>query len=179
MKTLKLLPLLILSLFLSSLSGCDDIEVINQNVNSKSVVFDLPPQPAGEYVFTQDIAFNFDSLVDQFGISLLNLTSVTPQSVTLTIIDASATPVTFDLLDHVELSVLAATLTETMIASKNPVPHTGVSTLALDVNNSADILAFANTNNVTIKLKAGLNAPLDHQVQIKADVKWHITAELN
>jgi len=178
MKISKFFFPIVLATLLLGLTQCDSIKNIEQNVNGRAVTFDLPPQAAGDYMVTQEISFNFDSLVSQFDLDLINLAGVKPQSATISIIDTSATPVTFDILDNVELYLESATIPARKIAYKDPVLHTGLITLALDVDNTNDILDFANANTVTIKLKAKLNAATDHQIQMKVAVQWHIAAEL-
>lgn len=178
MKTSKFFISILLIALLVGLTRCDSITTIQQNVNSKAVMFDLPPQAAGDYILVQDIAFNFDSLINQYDLDLINLTSVNLQTATLTIIDTSAAPVNFDILDNVELYLESATIPSKKIASKDPVPHTGLISLDLVVDNTSNMLDFANASIVTVKLKAKLNAALDHPIQMKIAVQWHIGAEI-
>ncbi|MEI6059790.1 MAG: hypothetical protein WCR72_03725 [Bacteroidota bacterium] len=167
-----------LAVLLFGLTQCDKISQVEHNVTSKAITFDLPAHDAGDYELTQIVNMNFDSLVSQYDLGLVSLTSVRPESATLSIIDTDATPVTFDILDLVEMDLATASMASRKIAWKDPVPHTGLTSIAFDVAGSSELLDFASANAVIVTLKARLNTALTHPIKMKLEVRYHIIAHL-
>lgn len=178
MKTLKrFYPIVLLSIILG-FTQCEVTSIIDQSINSKAIYFNIPAMEAGDYIMNEDVTLNFDSLISGYEFGMINITSVTPRSATLYIIDDAGTSATFDILDNVEIGMQSTAIPSRKIAWKNPVLHTGLITLPLDVDNTNNVLDFANTNTVTVNLKAKVNAALTHPVQMKAIVKYRVIAEL-
>jgi len=178
MKTLKHFYPFVLLFMLLGFTQCEVTSIVDQSINSKAIYFDIPPMEAGDYILNEDITLNFDSLISEFEFGMINITSVTPRSATLYIIDDANSPATFDIIDNVEIGMESSAIPSRKIAWKNPVPQTGLITLSMDVNKTNNVLDFANANTVTVNLKAKVNAALTHPVQMKAIIKYRIIAEL-
>lgn len=178
MKTIKTLCIAFAAIFLFSNADCKKKIKIEKDIDGASVTLTALPQAAGTFDFTENVKFDMNALMAQYDLSLDNVTSINPKSATITIIDGTNPPVTFDIVDKVSVELAAASVPNKRVAFKDPVPHTGLSVITPDIDESTDVLGLAIANDITYHFKGTMNAPLTHQIQVKVAIKWHVVGTL-
>jgi hypothetical protein len=178
MKTFKTLCIAFAAIFIFSNSTCKKKVKIEKDVDGAEVTMTALPQSAGTFDFTQNVKFDLDALLKQYDLSINDLTSVEPVSATITIIDSTATPVSFDIVDNVSVELASSSIPNKRVIYKDPVPHTGLSVISPDIDTTTDFLALAQANDITYHFKGTLNKALSHAVQMKVAIKWHVVGQI-
>ncbi len=178
MKTIKTLCIAVLAIFLFSNAACDKKIKFEKSIDGASVTFTALPQASGPYDFSENVKFDLETQLKQYDVTLAQVTQVTAESVTIAIEDASATPITFDIVDFVNLELGSTAITSKRVAFKDPVPHTGLILISPDMDPAFDVLPLAKGNDIIYHFTGKLNTALDHQVKMKVTIKWKITAEI-
>lgn len=175
---LAIIAFLVAGLFL--LGGCSKVKIlkVEKVLDGGSAEFTLAPQTSLDYDVLKSQTLDIEALLKPHNLTLDNVTSLKVESVEIQLKDSTVKPVTFDIVDNTSLEVGTPSLPLVMMASKNPVPHTGLTTLGLDVNQGVDIIPYAKANNVTYHIKLKLNKQLDHEVKMKAIIKWKVVGEI-
>jgi len=128
-----------------------------------------------------DYAFNtvLQNILNNNGVTLENLESVTVTAVELSIEDTStlAVPYTFDLLGKIQSRIgKSGSSTLTDIAKKDPVPAQGLTTLALDVT-PVNLLDYFKASTVNFDLSGSTTAPIQHPFALNAKVTVQFKGE--
>jgi hypothetical protein len=169
----------LLSLFAMGLllftAGCKLVD-ITHDINGGSVTFTIETQVKGSYEDVNNATIDLKSELEKYNVSLDKLSKLQIKSATFTLIDGSSSPVTFDVVDNAILEVgsSSASLPLKKIAWKDPVPHTGLSILAADVDNSIDVLPYAKAADVQYRVAGVLNSDIDHPIDIKVEITWTV-----
>lgn len=171
---MKLLPLAAIVTLVFS-AGCKLIDV-KKNINGGSVTFTVATQKAGTYDDSRDVTVDIKEELKKYNVDISKIKKLYMESAKFTIIDATASPVTFDVVDNatVEIGSTSAALPLKKIAWKDPVPHTGQTSIDADVDNSIDLIPFANAGTVQYHVFGTLNADLDHDIEIKSEFTWTV-----
>ena len=126
MNSLKMLFVAVCAIFIFSNSTCNKKIKVVKSIDGASVTFVALPQAAGTFDFNQTINFDMAAELSKYDITLADLTKVVPESATITIEDSSATPVTFNIVDMVNLELGNTTIPSQRAVFKDPVPHTNL-----------------------------------------------------
>jgi hypothetical protein len=178
MRTLKTLSIAILAIFLFSNAQCNKKIKLVKTIDGATATFIATPQSAGNYDYSQLVKMDMEAELKKFDISLSSLTAATIESATITLIDSTATPVTFDIMDNISLELGNTSVPLRKLVWKDPVPHTGLTTLQADADTEFDVLPLVKSNEVNYHFTGKLNAALDHPITITIAIKWHVTAEI-
>jgi hypothetical protein len=170
------------ALFFSAflLNSCDQVKVIKveKTIDGGTVEFLLAPQTNLNYDVAKSDMMDIAELIKPYDLTMDNLKSLKIESAVVDIIDSTATPVNFDIADNMSVEIGTSTLASNKIAYKDPVPHTGLIALPLDVMPDVDLIPYAKSNDINYHLKLKLNKALDHPVQMKLTLKWKIVGEI-
>ncbi len=178
MKTIKTLCIAVIAIFMFSNASCNKKIKLEKDFTTAAVTLSANPQAAGTFDFSDIVAFDLKKTLEDNNLTLDNVTSIDPQSATITIIDGTNPAVTFDIIDKVSVELASATVTNQRVAFKDPVPHTGVKVLSPDVDPNTDVLGLVASDMITYHFKGTLNAPLTHAVQVKMEITWHVVGEV-
>ncbi len=178
MKTIKTLCITLLTIFIFSNAVCNKKIKFEKLIDGASTTFIAQPQAAGPYNFSETVKFNLEEQLKPYDVSLTQVTKVVVESVTIAIEDTTVAPVTFNIVDFVNLELGSSSIANVQVAFKNPVPHTGLSVISPDLAPEYDVLPLAKGNDLTYHFTGNLNAALTHQIKMKVTIKWKITAEL-
>jgi hypothetical protein len=151
----------LLSLFAMGLllftAGCKLVD-ITQDINGGSVTFTIETQVKGSYEDVNNATIDLKSELEKYNVSLDKLSKLQIKSATFTLKVGSS----------------SASLPLKKIAWKDPVPHTGLSILAADVDNSIDVLPYAKAADVQYRVAGVLNSDIDHPIDIKVEITWTV-----
>lgn len=178
MNSLKTIALAAIAIFIFSNATCDKKIKLVRTIDGGTITFTALPQAAGTFDFNQSLKFDMEAELKKVDIAMVDLTQVVPESATITIEDSTATPVTFDIVDYVNLELGNSNVANKRAVFKDPVPHTGLTTITPDVDPTFDVLALVQANDVNYHFTGKLNKSLDHQIKLKFAIKWKVTAEL-
>lgn len=174
-KLLRFTPVIAIAA-VTFITACDKIIELKADINGGSITFNLDPQAKGSYEDQQNITIDIQSELEKNNVDINKLKKLYLKSATFTIVDTTASPVTFDIANSATLEIgsTVAMLPMTKLAWKDPIPNTGASIIDADVDGSVDLLPFAKAGNVQYRVYGTLNGDLDHAVDIKAELKWTI-----
>jgi len=162
----------LLSCSMLAVSGCSKLFKVEKSFEGGSVTFIVDPQAAGNYSALGTRKLGMDELLKTYGLKLKNLKSLRLEKCELEIIDSTASPVTFDIVDAAELYVAGGSVPMTRAAHKDPVPHTGLTVISPDINTELNWVELAKADEVQFDCRGVLNAPLTHPIKMKATLYW-------
>jgi len=172
------LTIALLALVFVGFSSCKKLS-IKADFNSADVVFTVNQQTtAGVYDHIQTFSYNLDSIATANNIDLAQIKSVTLKEAIVMIEDPLQPSVTFDMVNDANLIIGAPGMTDVTIASKNPVPTGGLTSLPVDVNTTVNLLDYTKANTTTIHVTGSTNTPLPHNVPMRVKIKYTIEGEL-
>ena len=168
------------AVLLFSNASCDKKIKVEKTIDGASVSFTAVPQPAGDFNINEAVTFDLEAELKKYDITLDEITKVNVQEVLISLVDSSANPVTFNIIDKVNFDITSQGVTK-RLATKDPVPHPtpGLTTITPDMEPEVDYVSLIKVKDLTYNFTGHLNAPLDHAVQMKVTVKWKVTAELD
>lgn len=170
----RILPLAAIAALVFS-AGCKLIDV-KKDINGGSVTFTVATQKMGTYDDSRDVTVDIKEELKKYNVDISKIKKLYMKSAKFSIIDPSVSPVTFDVVDNatVEIGSTSASLPLKKIAWKDPVPHTGLTSVDAEVDSSIDLVPFANAGNVQYHVFGTLNSDLDHEIQIKSEFTWTV-----
>ncbi len=178
MKSLKIACLALVAVFMFTSSTCNKKIKIEKSISTASIDFIALPQAAGAFTFSKTQDLNLEGLLKDYDLTMANVMSIQPQSLVITIDDTTATKITYDIVDNVILNMGTNTIPMKKVAWKDPMPKGGLTSISPDVDTNIDILEVAKANTVSYDFTGKLNAPLTHQVKMKAVFTWKVVGEL-
>lgn len=163
------------------MSSCEDVKIlkVSQVLDGGSVEFLLAPQTAMEYDEAMTEKMDIAALIKPYNLSLDQLKSLHIESAEVEFVDSNSTVIPdFDIVDNMSVELGTSTIPMNKIAYKDPVPHTGLIWLSLDVNKDVDLIPYAKANDISYHLKLKLNKKLNQPVIMKLSVKWKVEGEI-
>jgi hypothetical protein len=173
MKTItKFLPLFLITGLLFA-GGCKLVN-ISKDINGGSVTFTLTTQSKGTYDEMADVTIDIKEELKKYSVDISKLKKLYIKSAKFTIIDLSASPVNFNIVDNaiLEIGSTSAALPMKKLAWKDPVPHSGASSIDADVDGTVDLIPYANAGAVQYHVHGTLNTDLDHEIDLKSEFTW-------
>jgi|GEM_PF-1527230 len=168
----KIIPLVaIIALF-----GCKDkLTTLDIDHSSATSEFTIEAgAKAGEVNDEVTLNYDFKQLAKDNGVNPDNFKSLKLKSANATITNDA----TFEPLTKIVVKFTADGLAEKTVVTKDPVVGAGVTNLALDVDNSLDILPYFKANNLKVHVMSVLNSDITKEIKMKLEFKYTIEAGL-
>lgn len=168
----KMIPLLaIVALF-----GCKDkLTTVNIDHSSATSEFTIEAgTKAGDVNDEVVLNYDFKQLAKDNGVNESNFKSLKLKSAVATITNDA----TFEPLTRIVIKLTADGLAEKTIVTKDPVVGAGLTSLALDVDNSLDVLPYFKATNLKVLVISGLKSDITKEIKMKVDFKYTIAAGL-
>ncbi|MFM2224062.1 MAG: hypothetical protein RJA07_264 [Bacteroidota bacterium] len=124
-----------------------------------------------------DVVTNISQLASDKGFDISKIKKVVLKTCTLTINDTTSLPVTFNVLDSMYAQLSGTGLSTLKVGSKNPIAHTGLTSLTLDMNNT-DVAAYVKASKFNFVVGGANNAAIAHKVPMTAKLSFEITATI-
>ncbi len=135
----------------------------------------------GTFTISQaNINTGISAFASSNGFSVNNIKSVVIKSCTIGIADTTnpiASRITFDALDSIKATLSSTGLTDMKIGTVNPMPHTGLTSITLNLNN-ADVTSFIKASQFSYVVTGANNAPITHKLPMTASVTFTISASI-
>jgi hypothetical protein len=178
MKHLKIQMLAIFALSVLLLSSCGKKIRLEKSIDSPELVISVPAHPKGEFKYTESAKVDIAAKMKDYGASIDDIKNVTIESVELIIEDPMTPSVTWDIVDNLNLDLMTSTIPSRNVASMTNVPHSGLLSIMPTVASTTELLDFAKANDITYVFSGNLNADLNHDITVRAKIKYHVVAEV-
>ena len=177
--TLTRLALLVGVLSLVVTSSCKKKKVtVNMSANFTDIDFDIPPCPAGTYIWANIVMPNdLDSVLNANGATFDDVKSVSLQSASLVIRNITPGAYTFDYLDQVGVHMLSASSADVIVAESNPVPHVGAVEAALTSKGVA-LANYAKESGWAVFASGTTNQPIADTLKMRLKLYFDVAAEV-
>jgi hypothetical protein len=111
-------------------------------------------------------------LASSSGFDINKIESATLKSITFTIHDTNAVPYTFDIVDNASCSFEADGVAVAEVGSDDGV-QTSPTQMDFDLNGT-DVAPYLKSSKFKVKMKMTTNAPIAHNVPMKASIQCSI-----
>jgi len=168
----KIIPLVaVIALF-----GCKDkLTTLDIDHSSATSEFTIEAgAKAGDVDDEAIINYDFEKLAKDNGVNPENFKSLKMKSATATITNDA----TFEPLTKIVVKLTADGLAEKTIITKDPVVGAGLTSIALDVDNSVDLLPYFKASNLKVHVVSGLKSDITKEIKMRLDFTYTITAGL-
>jgi hypothetical protein len=178
MKNLKIsvLSAFLLSLFLFSSCG-KKVQVV-KTVEGSDITFTVPAQPAGDFSYSHSAKFDIEAKLKDYNVTMDDVKNVKLESMELIIEDPMTPAVTWDIVDNMKVDLESSTIPKIQVAAIDNVPHNGASSISPTTADNTELVNFARGNDITYWFSGTTNKPLDHDITVRAKVKYKVTAEV-
>jgi hypothetical protein len=179
MKTIKILFLMLATMLVFSNMKCTKKKIqLDKTIDGASATFILLPQGAGAFDYSDVEQFDLEAELQTFGLSTSNVVKAKASEITITIIDTTSSPVTFDMVDSATLEMGSTNIPMHRVAFKTPVPKTGSTTLKPDLDTGIDPTELLKVKSINYHYFGRLNKALDHSIKMRVDFKWTVTTQI-
>ena len=134
-----------------------------------TIEFTIPsPQVAGSFELEQTIDADLQQLAATNGFDINKIESATVNSISLIINDTTSVPVTFAIVDKASCEFSADNVTFAEVGSDDAT-HTSPTQIDFDMK-GLDVSPYLKASSYKVKLKMTTNAPINHDVPMKATI---------
>lgn len=152
-------------------SGCSKIGTITLNKTYSDIEFTIPsPQAAGLVEFESQVNADLQQLASDNGFDINKIESATLNSITMTIVDTNATPVTYDIVDAASCSLFADGQSVLEVGTDDAT-QTSPTTMDFDLK-GVDVSNYLKASTFKVQMKLTTNAPITHDVPMKATLRF-------
>ena len=158
-------------------TSCKKLKDLTFDYNAAAVIIDLPAYTTAGNISAQNTVSDnqFKNLLDDKGVSLDNLKSVSVKSMHVELIDTAAAPVTFDVLDYLYGEIAASGLPQVQYASITDPSGTSID---LTTDKSVNVVEYLKTGNYSYGVMGHNNAPINHPTKLKVTAVFEITGSI-
>ncbi|MBL7765752.1 MAG: hypothetical protein JNJ58_06655 [Chitinophagaceae bacterium] len=152
-------------------NSCNKLVALNLSKDYSNIDFVITaPQAAGLIVIEDEITSDLEALASSNGFDINKIESANLKSVTLTINDPNATPVTFDIVDAATGYLSADNQTVLEVASDDAV-QTSATEMTMDLK-GVDVAPYLKSSKFKFKVNLTTNAPITHDVPMNAKLSF-------
>ncbi len=170
--------LFVFALTLFMITACDKAKFnTNALINGDPAYFVVAANNQQTFSVTKPLGTNMDTWAKQNNFDPNRINSVKVNEFTLSIVDSSQNPYTFDIVDEVTWSVVSGGVTVAS-STTNSFTRDGSTSARLNVQN-VDIKKAMNDSTTTIKIDCKSNTPIEHEFTLKAQISYTVNAALN
>jgi hypothetical protein len=177
MKNFKIPVLAVIAFAVFLFTSCGKKILVTKTIDGADIVISVPAQPAGTFSYSQNSKFDMAAKLKDYGATMDDLKNVQLESVTLVIEDPNQPPVTWDIVDHLDVQLSSTVIPAKVVASLD-VPKGLGSTATPVIAPNTELLDYAKGNDISYVFSGTLNSPLPHDITVRAKVKYTVKVEL-
>lgn len=163
---------------LALFTSCDKAKFnTNALVKGDPIFYKVPATNTQTFSLNNRLEMDLNTWAKQNNFNPNSINSIKVAEFTLSIIDSSRTPYTFNEIDEVTWAVVSGGV-EVASSTTNSFTKNNDTSVKLKVQDM-DFKKILNDTNTTLRLSGSTNTPIEHEFQLKAQINYNVNATLN
>lgn len=146
-------------------------------VKGDPIFYTVPASNTQSFNLSQRLEMDMNTWAKQNNFDANKINTVKIAEFTLSIVDSSKAPYTFNDVDEVTWAVVSSGVT-VATSRTSSFSKTGESTAKLTIQDM-DLKKILNDTTTTVRLSGTTNTPIEHEFQLKAQINYNVNATLN
>lgn len=154
--------------------SCAKLKTLTLQKTYSDITFTIPaPQPAGILSTEAELNTDLTQLAKDYNFDINAIESAKVKSITLQMEDTTVPPYTFAIVDQIDASFYADSITFTQIGNDDAI-HTSPTQVDFNIN-GPDVAQYLKSNLFKVRMSLNTNTAITHNLPMRAKICFEFT----